>query len=202
MLTAFDAVFFFVQILRNYRNFLILKNANLFYSLFISKISHDFVKITQFMEYKQSQAKGCDCVSFKIYLAGGMGNLSFVEYASWRRRLKQSLKDISVERRLDITDPSRFYNFEEKNYKSQKEIMEFDLYKVRNADLVIVNFNDPNSIGTAMELMLSRELHIPIVGINADQKELHPWLTECCIRICDNWEELVEYVRDYFLIER
>ena len=50
-----------------------------------------------------------------------------------------------------------------------------------------------------MELMLAKELKIPIIGLNKEQKEIHPWLLECCTRMCDDMRELVSHIVDFYL---
>ena len=50
-----------------------------------------------------------------------------------------------------------------------------------------------------MEVAIARENRIPIVGLNENDYNLHPWLVESCVRICDTMDELVNYVTDYFL---
>lgn len=137
----------------------------------------------------------------KIYLSGGMGSLDFEEQSKWRNAIKDAITfgDYDYEKKPVFFNPVNYYNFEETRQKSEKEVMNFDLNALRKSDLVIVNFNDPKSIGTAMELMLARELHIPIVGINKDGIELHPWLEESCDRICDSLKECVDYVVEFHL---
>ena len=137
----------------------------------------------------------------KIYLSGSMSGISWNEQTRWRKQFSEAVVfgDYDYDKKVSFFDPTRFYNFEEKQHKSEYEIMEFDLYNLRNSDLVVVNFNNPNSIGTAMELMLAKELHIPIIGLNKDKKELHPWLECCCNRMCDDMRELVSHVVEYYL---
>jgi hypothetical protein len=77
--------------------------------------------------------------------------------------------------------------------------MEFDLYNLRKSNLVVVNFNAPQSIGTAMELMVAKENKIPVIGLNKDETKLHPWLIECCTRICDSFREIVNHVVNFYL---
>ena len=140
--------------------------------------------------------------SVRIYLAGGMSGLSFEEQRKWRLQVRDAIlySDFDYEIKPIFFDPTQYYNFEEPPaHKSEREAMDFDLYNLRKSGLVIVNFNSPNSIGTAMELMLARELKIPVVGLNANNKELHPWIVECCTRICDDMYELIEHVAKYYL---
>lgn len=137
----------------------------------------------------------------KIYLSGGMGNLSFEEQSKWRQKVIQAIKygDYHCAKTPIFFNPVDHYNFTEVRYRSEKEVMEFDLNALRNSSLVIVNFNDPKSIGTAMELMLAKEMHIPIIGWNQSGEILHPWLVECTTRLCDDLREVVEHVVDFYL---
>ena len=137
----------------------------------------------------------------RIYLSGGMGSLSFDEQSIWRSKVINAIKfgDYDLKKTPIFFNPVNYYNFEEKNQKTEREAMEFDLYNLRNSDIVVVNFNDEKSIGTAMELMLANEMNKPIIGLNKDKKELHPWLECCCTRICDDLRELVEHVVEFYL---
>lgn len=141
--------------------------------------------------------------SRKIYLAGGMSGLSKTEQGNWRYKVMNRIEDgnsyYGYEYEPDVFNPIVYYNMFEHVHKKEKEHFEFDLHNLRNSDLVIVNFNEPNSIGTAMELAVAHENRIPIVGLNEEGKELHPWLEESCIRICDSMVELIEHVAMFYL---
>ena len=136
----------------------------------------------------------------KIYLSGGMGNLSFEEQSKWRKQVIDAIKfNYDCAKQPVFFNPVDYYNFTEVRYRSEREIMEFDLNGLRNSDLVIVNFNDPKSIGTASELAIAKELHIPIIGINIGNKDLHPWLVEFTTRMCESIREAVEHTVDFYL---
>lgn len=138
----------------------------------------------------------------RIYLSGGMSGLTLDEQTKWRKQIKDAIKfgDYYYEKNPIFFNPTQYYNFEEKNYKSEREVMEFDLYNLKKSDLVIVNFNNIYSIGTAMELALAHEYNIPVIGLNRERVKLHPWLSECCTRVCDDMKELVEHVVNFYLI--
>lgn len=133
----------------------------------------------------------------KIYLAGGMSNVSYDEQMEWRENIQDELEQAHYD--VEVINPVCYYNFENDFYKSEREVFEFDTYHLRTSDVVIVNFNEPKSIGTAMELMLAKETRIPVIGINENNQRLHPWLLECVTRMCDNIYDAVEYVKVYFL---
>ena len=137
----------------------------------------------------------------KIYLSGGMGALSFDEQSKWRKQIIDAIKfgDYEYGKRVSFFNPVDYYNFTEVRYRSEREVMEFDLYNLRNSDLVIVNFNDPKSIGTAAELAIAYDMKIPVIGINKNNQELHPWLVEFTTRMCESIKEAVEYVVDFYL---
>jgi nucleoside 2-deoxyribosyltransferase len=137
----------------------------------------------------------------KIYLSGGMGNLSFEEQSKWRQQITNEILygDHHCEKKVSFFNPVNYFNFEEVRHKSEREVMEFDLNGIRNSDLVIVNFNNPSSLGTCAELAIAYEMKIPIIGINKDGKELHPWLECFCNRMCTSLREAAEYVVEFYL---
>lgn len=136
----------------------------------------------------------------KIYLSGAMGSLSFEEQSRWRQKVIDAIRyNYDCEKKPIFFNPVNYYNFEDVRYKSQREVMEFDLNGLRNSDLVIVNFNDPLSLGTCAELAIAYDMKMPIIGINKDGKELHPWLECFCNRICESIKEAVEYTVDFYL---
>lgn len=126
-----------------------------------------------------------------IYLAGGMTGLTFEESNGWRKYLSEKLEHNTL-------NPNDYFNPHESNHGSEKEARNYDLMLLKKCDLVIVNFNTPNSIGTAQELAVAYENHIPVIGVNENKYELHPWLVECCERIFSSIDELIEYVNYYY----
>ena len=135
----------------------------------------------------------------KIYLSGAMSGVSWEEQTEWRKQVAYIINDSHRKKNVDFFDPTKFYNFLEKQQKSEREIMEFDLYNLRNSDLVIANINNQWSLGTMCELILAKEYKIPVIGWNSCGEELHPWLSECFTRMCDDISETVEHVIDFYL---
>jgi len=140
---------------------------------------------------------------FKIYLAGGMQDLSENEQRIWRRlvteRLLNQLYEKDYKVNLIIIDPCEYYNFHNPSHDTDLEVMKFDIRHVKSSDLIIVNFNDPKSIGTASELAIAYNLDIPIIGLNIHNDELHPWLKCFCDKIFNDINKLIDYVIDFYL---
>ena len=141
--------------------------------------------------------------TFKIYLAGGMGDLSWEEQTEWRYLIKEILEKRSIIRdykfTLDIIDPTDFYNFKDKRHDTELEIMKYDLRHVKSSNLIIVNYNDPKSIGTAQELAVAYDRDIPIIGIQLHEDKLHPWLESVVDKMFYDVIECVDYVIDFYL---
>lgn len=137
-------------------------------------------------------------IVYQIYLAGGMTGLTFEESNDWRVFIKNKLIQIA-DSSVKIINPNDYFNFLLKTHETEREVKNYDLHLVRNSDLIIVNFNAPNSIGTAQELAVANENKIPILGLNKHNFMLHPWLVEGCERIFDNSMDLIYYVQNYYL---
>ena len=142
--------------------------------------------------------------NFQIYLCGGMGKFgkeNFEESNMWRIYCKNTLENCECDYKVKAINPNDYFNFVEEppRYVSQREVMELDLHKLRNSDLVIANFDDMYSLGSMAELAIAYDRHIPIIGFDIDKQELHPWQIEMCNRIFDDMDEMLDYVEDYYL---
>ena len=145
--------------------------------------------------------------TLNIYLAGGMqkfGKKDFNESNYWRVHIEQELMKLDCGRQTRICNPNDYYSFYDNSprYSTMREVMEFDLNKVRNSDLIIVNFNDLKSLGTMAELAIAYEHRIPVIGLCSEENYpmLHPWQKEMCNRIFGDIDEMLDYVEDYYLI--
>lgn len=135
-----------------------------------------------------------------VYLAGAMTGLTFEKSNLWRVYIKGELESHECNHKVNCINPQDYYNlFDNTAYDSEREVMEFDLHKLRTSDLVIVNFNNIGSLGTMAEIAVAYELKIPIIGLNKNNNELHPWQQEMCNKVFTDIDELIEYVKFYYL---
>lgn len=116
------------------------------------------------------------------------------EASTWRERTKERLGDCFV-----LLDPMR-RNFTDREFDSANEIVEFDLQDVRDADLVLVNYNRA-SIGTSMEVFYAAHvLGKFIVAFSPIPfKECSPWMVRFCTKILPSLDDAIVYIRDNFI---
>ena len=143
--------------------------------------------------------------NYQINMAGGMGKFgkdNFDEGNRWRLIFKKRLESCE-HMNVKAINPNDYFSFKQDppRYISLREIMEFDLNRVRNADLIIVNFNDMYSLGTMAEIAIAYERKIPIIVFNETNQKLHPWEVEMCNRIFTETHELLDYVEYFYLTE-
>jgi len=111
----------------------------------------------------------------------------------WRTRAKELLSD-----GFDMLDPMR-RKFVDRQVDSANEIVEFDLQDVRDADLILVNYNKP-SIGTSMEVFYAaHDLGKFIVAFSPfEYKDCSPWMAKFCTKILPDLESAVTYIKTHF----
>jgi len=132
----------------------------------------------------------------KLYLAGKMSGLSIEEMSGWRLVATKLLDDD-----FHIINPCVYYNFEmDRSTYTESEIKEFDLHMVKRSDIILVNFDFPDSIGTAIELHMAHDVwNIPVVAYGGLSTEVHPWMTLSVTKRCKTLSDAVSYIYKYYL---
>jgi nucleoside 2-deoxyribosyltransferase len=116
---------------------------------------------------------------------------------AWRQKAKELLSNDFI-----LLDPMR-RNFKDREVDSANEIVEFDLQDIRDADVVLVNYNKP-SIGTAMEVFYaSHDLNKFVVAFSPFSfKDCSPWMVRFCTKILPNLEAACAYLKEHFVNQR
>lgn len=133
----------------------------------------------------------------RIYLCGPIMDEHEGHARAWRERAKQLLSNDFV-----LLDPMR-RNFKDREVDSANEIVEFDLQDIRDADIVLVNYNKA-SIGTSMEVFYaSHDLKKFVVGFSPFTfKDCSPWMVRFCTKILPSLEEACSYIKEHFINQR
>lgn len=138
--------------------------------------------------------------NYSVYLAGGMTNLPLNEQCDWRVAVKKELESYECDYKVKCINPVAYYNtFDSSAYDSDMEVMNFDLHKLKKSDLVVMNFNDMYSLGTMAELAIAHEIGIPVIGLNESEQQLHPWQYCFCSKLFNNKEDMLMYIKNYYL---
>ena len=132
----------------------------------------------------------------KLYLSGPIMDENPELAKTWRERATEQLKSDFV-----ILDPMR-RNFKDREVDSANEIVEFDLQDVREADILLVNYNK-TSIGTSMEVFYAaHDLGKFIVAFSPYPfKECSPWMVRYCTKILPSFEEAIQYIQNNFVVK-
>lgn len=137
---------------------------------------------------------------FTVYEAGKMSGLTLEQMNNWRIEATELL-NLYSNNRIHTINPVDYYNFEmDRNTYTDKEVMEFDLQMVKHSNLILVNLEYPDTIGTAIELFASARIwDIPVIGFGIDKIDPHPWMKLCLTKTCKTLEEVVIYIVEYYL---
>lgn len=133
-----------------------------------------------------------------------MSGLTLKMMNTWRLGVKEELNKISdsSNTKVIVVNPCDYFNFEEKKHQTELEVMNFDLAKVKNSDILIVNMDGLNtSIGTCIECYEAYKQGIPVLAFGSKElyKGLHPWIQNCITRHDEDYHRTVNYIRDLYL---
>ena len=132
-----------------------------------------------------------------IYLCGPIMDEHEGHARAWREDAKALLKNDFV-----LLDPMR-RNFKDREVDSANEIVEFDLQDIRDADIVLVNYNKA-SVGTSMEVFYaSHVLKKFVVAFSPYTfQDCSPWMVRFCTKIQPTLEKATTYIREHFIDKR
>ena len=128
-----------------------------------------------------------------IYLSGPIMD----EHSGQAREWRESAKTI-LDKQFKPLDPMR-RKFVDREVDSSNEIVEFDLQDIRDADIILVNYNKA-SIGTSMEIFYAaHDLGKFVVAFSPFEfKDCSPWMVRYCTKILPSLEDACEYINTHF----
>ena len=128
-----------------------------------------------------------------IYLSGPIMDEHLGLAREWRDDATAALQGS-----FHLLNPMR-RNFKDREVDSANEIVEFDLQDVRDADILLVNYNKP-SIGTSMEVFYAaHDLGKFVIAFSPFTfKDCSPWMVRYCTKILPSLEEALDYLTSHF----
>jgi len=129
----------------------------------------------------------------KIYLSGPIMDEHLGTAREWREAVKRDMGS-----RFKLLDPMR-RKFVDRQVDSANEIVEFDLQDVRDADIILVNYNKP-SVGTSMEVFYAaHDLGKFVIAFSPfEYKDCSPWIARYATKILPSLEAAEEYIATHF----
>lgn len=129
----------------------------------------------------------------KVYLCGGINNLSDADCKNWRQEAKGLLKN------FDVLDPMD-RDFRGQETQNVKHIVESDLKDINDCDILLAKVDKP-SWGTAMEIFyaFNNNKKVYMFGVG---DSCSPWLSHHSHFRAPSLEQCVNLIRWQNLIGR
>lgn len=139
-----------------------------------------------------------------MYLAGKMSGMTLEEMNAWRLRAVELLGEF-----YHIINPCDYYTVDAdrtvypdggKEFNiTELEVKEYDLWAVEHSDIILVNFDYPDSIGTAIEIHMAHEVwKKPVIAFGGASAYIHPWVRFCATKRCETVEDAVDYIHKFY----
>ena len=146
-------------------------------------------------------------MKYKCYLAGAMscyykeGNIE--EATKWRERAEKYFANNTDN--FKCINPCNYFSIGDNYHTSDYEPMRFDLRKVKESRVVLVNIKDLyRSLGSSDEILYAWLNDIPVIGFLEDETlidTIHPW-KYCQIDRIETGkgaqERAMEYIKNYY----
>lgn len=139
-----------------------------------------------------------------IYTAGKMSGTEYSDQMLWRRNAETILLEHC--KKAKFIHPPLYYNYEHQSHKTEREIKEFELSKLANSDVLLINLEGINSsVGVHFEIAHACAVnsfsnhHIFIIGFGGDYDNVHPWIKDSLFRYEYDLCKAIEYISDYLI---
>lgn len=142
-----------------------------------------------------------------IYLAGAMSywykENKYEKATEWRKRAEKYFENYSCS--FKCINPCNYFSIGSNYHKTNIEPMRFDMRKVKESRVVLVNLEAlDKSIGTSDEILLAWLNDIPVVGFLEDESlinTVHEWKV-CQIDRIETGQgaqkRAMEYIKNYY----
>ena len=147
-------------------------------------------------------------MKYKCYLAGAMScyykENCYEKATKWRKKAEEYF--INNTDNFKCINPCDYFSIGDNYHTNNFEPMRFDLRKVKESRVVLVNLEDLyRSLGTSDEIMYAWLNDIPVVGFLEDENlidTVHDWKI-CQIDRIETGngaqEKAMEYIKNYYI---
>jgi len=137
-----------------------------------------------------------------IYLSGAITGIPENEAYEWRDEIEECFKQMDLPW-IHVFNPVTHFSQLglDAGLYTDDDIMNLEIYKLRNSDIVFYNCHYPKSLGSMAELSIAYERGIPILAFNENNEELHPWIKGMCVKIFKSKEDLIAYYIEHYMYD-
>ena len=136
--------------------------------------------------------------NLKVYLSGSAKNVD-ESFQSWRTHCK-TLTYNGYYTKIDFVDPMIFFNYTNKQPKTDKQCLDLFVWLVEQSDVLLINLDySDKSCGSAMEVEHAFCKNIPIVGFGKKDDTHYNWVKERCTITFDTFEQSIDYINDTYV---
>ena len=134
----------------------------------------------------------------KVYLSGSAKNVN-EDFQSWRNRC-QILTDNGYYEKLDFVDPMSFFNYTNKQPKTDKQCLDLFMWLIDQSDVLLCNLDYSNvSIGTGMEIEHAFCHDIPIIAFGEKPDTWYNWSETRSTVVFKTLDQAIEYINDTYV---
>lgn len=131
----------------------------------------------------------------KVYMAGPIQHAQ--DYGKgWRGAVKASFGSVDWLDPFDKYDSTDGAETEIRREWTDEEIVEEDLVLIREADAVLVHWEEVPACGTPMEIVYAAEMYGKPVAVQTTVEEPSPWLTAHADFVAQTFQEAIDFLKD------
>lgn len=132
-----------------------------------------------------------------VYLSGCVRNAD-IGFQDWRERCA-SYQEYESYPFLNFIDPIKYFNYDDKQPKTDKQCMDLFMWQIERSDILLVNLDDSKySCGCSMEIEHAYCKGIPIIAFGNNQGTWYNWAKLRASVVFQHLFEAINYIDEYY----
>lgn len=134
----------------------------------------------------------------RIYLSGCTKHAD-ENFQTWRSHCYM-LSHNGYYTNLKFIDPISYFNYTNKQPKTDKQCLDLFMWQVRNSDILLINLDHSNkSCGSCMEVEHAYCHNIPIIAFGEKPETWYNWAETRSTAIFETLDKAVDYINDTYV---
>ena len=134
----------------------------------------------------------------KVYLSGCTKHAE-ENFQSWRTHCK-TLTLNGYYTKIDFIDPISFFNYTNKQPKTDKQCLDLFMWLVEQSDVLLINLDySDKSCGSCMEVEHAYCRNIPIIAFGEKPKTWYNWAETRSTAVFENLDQAIDYINNTYV---